>query len=94
MTVVATGAGPDPESADWRWSNSGELRAMLAEDFAVNTDARSVLVCSDWNLLADGAPFAPRQGQDDWSECLRQSLAAGTESDDARTLAWLAEHLP
>lgn len=41
----------------WRWVPSAELRRGLVTDFVINTDARSVLVCAPWDLLADGTPF-------------------------------------
>jgi oxidase EvaA len=41
-----------------RWIGAAELCALLAEDHLVNTDARSVLVCSSWEALAAGRPFA------------------------------------
>jgi oxidase EvaA len=52
-----------------------ELRALLATDHAVNTDARSVLVCSPWRRLIapDAAPFG---GADEWSQRLRASFVA------------------
>lgn len=40
------------------WIPIKELCALLVEDHLLNTDARSALVCSDWNLLASGKPFS------------------------------------
>lgn len=52
-----------------------ELLALLATDYAVNTDARSVLVCSPWRRLIapDVTPFG---GTDEWSQRLRVSYDA------------------
>ncbi|WP_417449658.1 NDP-hexose 2,3-dehydratase family protein [Kordiimonas sp.] len=35
------------------WFSAAQMRAALALDFAINTDARSVIVCSPWKYLAD-----------------------------------------
>lgn len=43
-----------PASPSWRWCSAEELRRALWADYSLNTDARSVLVCTDWDLLADG----------------------------------------
>ncbi len=49
--------------ANWRWFDCVELRWALSQDFLVNTDARSVIVCSPWRLLAsDHQPFASDRG--------------------------------
>ena len=46
------------EVEGYRWAPLEELCALLAMDFQINTDARSVLVCSPWRLLAaTGEPF-------------------------------------
>lgn len=41
-----------------QWMPTRELCALLAEDYLINTDARSSLVCSSWELLASGQPFS------------------------------------
>ena len=46
------------ESAPHRWMPVRSVLDVLHEDFLINTDARSVLVCTPWELLADGHPFA------------------------------------
>lgn len=54
----------DPEDPDWAWFGAQELRRALAQDFTVNTDARSVIATGDWRLLRrngrlfDGASWA------------------------------------
>jgi hypothetical protein len=62
---------------------------MLAADFAVNTDARSVLFCSDWSLLADGAPFGRWRGGCDWRAGLPGSFEAAAAEDEMDVLEWL-----
>lgn len=47
------GAGELP--SHYAWVSSAGMRAKLREDFAVNTDARSVLASGAWCLLADAA---------------------------------------
>jgi oxidase EvaA len=89
MTVLADGSGPEPCSEDWRWTAADDVRTMLAVDFAVNTDACSVLFCSDWGLLADGAPFARWRGGTGWGASLLESFTADSVPDDASVLDWL-----
>jgi oxidase EvaA len=51
---------------NWRWFSAGDVKRALAEDFAINTDARSVIACAPWRLLCAGRnPFAPPPGVDD-----------------------------
>jgi oxidase EvaA len=40
-----------------RWLPVDEVLELLRYDYLVNTDARSVLVCSPWNLLVNRTPF-------------------------------------
>ncbi|MCJ9429080.1 NDP-hexose 2,3-dehydratase family protein [Kordiimonas marina] len=56
--VQHVGEAPDVAGASFTWMRSGELRAALADDYTVNTDARSVLVTAPWLFLARGeTPF-------------------------------------
>lgn len=56
--LVVTTTAAVTEGAAWRWFPSSELRRALADDLVVNTDARSVLVSSPWELLSDDSqPF-------------------------------------
>jgi oxidase EvaA len=51
-TIVET---PHP---NWRWVGADAVRRSLVEDFAMNTDVRSVIACAPWRLLRAGAlPF-------------------------------------
>jgi dTDP-4-dehydro-6-deoxy-alpha-D-glucopyranose 2,3-dehydratase len=54
-----------------RWVPFQIFRSLLVEDFKVNTDLRSVLCVSDWNVLAGGRPFS---GTDRLSTDLRASF--------------------
>lgn len=56
-----------------RWIPFAVLRDLLAQDFLVNTDARSVLCTSDWPTLAGRAPFP---GEDRFSRELCASFHA------------------
>jgi len=41
-----------------RWLKVSEMLDLLKKDFLINTDARSVLVCSPWDQLIGREPFA------------------------------------
>jgi oxidase EvaA len=56
-----------------RWVPFDTLRELLAQDFLVNTDTRSVLCTSDWPSLAGRIPFP---GEDGFSRELRASFQA------------------
>jgi oxidase EvaA len=56
-----------------RWVPFATLRELLAVEFRVNTDARSVLCTSDWPSLAGRTPFP---GEDGFSRELRASFQA------------------
>ncbi|MBS7810781.1 NDP-hexose 2,3-dehydratase family protein [Roseococcus pinisoli] len=60
-----------------RWISFAVLRDLLAQDFLVNTDARSVLCTSDWPTLAGRAPFP---GEDRFSRELCASFHAPVRS--------------
>ena len=42
---------------NWMWCSSAQLRELLADDYRVNTDARSVIASAPWALLADDGPL-------------------------------------
>lgn len=49
-----------PDHPDWLWVHASELRRALAQDYLINTDARSVIATAPWRLISSGAgPFAP-----------------------------------
>jgi dTDP-4-dehydro-6-deoxy-alpha-D-glucopyranose 2,3-dehydratase len=65
------------ESDTYRWVPVEELCALLATDFQVNTDTRSVLVCTPWRLLAPKSrPFCRWQGKGGLGETLLRSYEA------------------
>ena len=68
----------DPVGPDWTWAPASALREALAQDFAVNTDARSVIASTDWSLLSEcGGVFVPRHdGQDGLRHAFARSYAA------------------
>lgn len=43
----------DAETNNFCWFSSGEIKNALLEDYALNTDARSVLTTGPWSLLAE-----------------------------------------
>lgn len=90
-TVFVPDSGPAPVSPNWLWAPSSELKSALLLDFAVNTDARSVLFSSDWKLLADGEPFCRWADSGGWGETLLKSFNADDEEADGMFMAWLAE---
>lgn len=64
----------------WRWATSAELRDLLGRDYALNTDARSVLVSAPWRFLsATGTPFAA--SGDPWQAKLAGSYGARGGTD-------------
>jgi len=44
-----------------RWLDTEAVLGLLWRDYVVNTDARSVLVCSPWERLVGRAPFSKEQ---------------------------------
>ena len=71
--VFIVDPGVEASGAFHRWIPSRLVLAMLAEDFIVNTDARSVLFCADWKYLANNNPFS---SQNPFVRDLSGSLAA------------------
>lgn len=80
VLLAVPGSGPEPLTPAWRWVPVGLLLEELHRDFAVNTDARSALVSSDWSALApEGKPFARWKRRDGFGEALLRSFVV----DDA-----------
>ncbi len=93
--VVETADDPvEPPGANWKWVRSEELLEALRSDFTVNTDARSVLACTDWDRLAPGGEaFARWRGRGGWRELLWRSArgaSSGIEADLCRAERTLA----
>lgn len=55
--ILATVASPILTGDTHRWLPVDEVLELLKFDSLVNTDARSVLVCSQWEMLVARAPF-------------------------------------
>jgi oxidase EvaA len=72
--VVAEAVAPLEHGETHRWMPVDEVLDLLAHDWLVNTDARSVLVTAHWSALLGREPFS-RRG-DEWSARLAASLAA------------------
>lgn len=69
-------ADASPPGAPWRWFAAAQVRQALWADYVVNTDARSVMVCSPWRWLTDdgGEPFARWHHEaDGWGQALWHS---------------------
>ena len=66
------------EAGAWAWFPAHAVRDALLTDYAVNTDARSVMVCSPWEWLADegATAFSRWRGRGGFGEALRGSLDA------------------
>lgn len=65
-----------PDQAPWRWFSAGAVREGLTQDFVFNTDARSVLCCTDWSMLCppgQPAAFARWRAQSGFGEQLLRS---------------------
>ncbi|MFD0982837.1 NDP-hexose 2,3-dehydratase family protein, partial [Tropicimonas aquimaris] len=55
VLILPEGDTPDVSGLEhWNWCSSGSIRDLLAEDYSVNTDARSVIATAPWALLAEG----------------------------------------
>ncbi|MFT3779905.1 MAG: NDP-hexose 2,3-dehydratase family protein [Ottowia sp.] len=77
--VVEVEAGFEAPTGAWRWFDACAVRQALAEDFIFNTDARSVLCCTDWSLLCPpgaSTPFGRWPSQEDFGARLLASNQA------------------
>lgn len=71
----------DLESEELQWFPIESLLACLGDDFAVNTDARSVLVTVPWRELhVDHEPFSRWRNSGKWAEHLYFSHGATTDA--------------
>ena len=65
----------EPDLPNWAWFSQKEVREALLVDFAVNTDARSVLCSTNWELCADaGGAFARWRKRGGFGEALLDSF--------------------
>lgn len=75
--VIAEAVTALDHGASHRWMPVDEVLDLLAHDWVVNTDARSVLVTADWAALLGREPFTRRR--DVWSARLAASLRAAAD---------------
>ncbi len=80
------------------WTGLEDLLGALAGDFSINTDARSVLVCSDWERLLGRKPFERDVSHSALTALCRDSFRAksdaAVETDDARQRIMAARARP
>lgn len=72
-----------------RWIPFELFKTLLGIDFLVNTDARSVLCCTDWRRLSAGL----EAGRDDFGRTLYASVCSEVRPDVIRQAAARLEHL-
>jgi oxidase EvaA len=81
--IEVTDAFTKPDMPNWAWFSANDLREALLADFAVNTDARSVLCCADWGLFGDaGVAFARWDKRGGFGEALLRSIERSNEIRD------------
>ena len=64
----------EPKDKNWKWVTVIDLFKLMDQDFLINTDARSVLVCSDWNKLAPNFAFEKLPNENSFRSKLRDSF--------------------
>lgn len=65
----------------FRWTSSTELKQALLEDYAINTDARSVIAAAPWALVAAyGGPFAGNDAPTSFRALCRASYCADVDA--------------
>ncbi|MEY4982594.1 MAG: hypothetical protein RIR62_860 [Pseudomonadota bacterium] len=90
-TVILDHATP-PDHPNWRWIDTDDVRRALAQDFLINTDARSTIVSGDWGLLrADGPLFTGDAGAG--TARLRAALLSSLAVPAGRAVAHATERL-
>ena len=99
MVVEVQGGHRLPTAGQWHWFLPSAIKEALHQDFAINTDARSVLFCSDWIALLEAGesePFARWRKQGGFGESLwnswhladgqMEAMQAQERLQDARSL--------
>ena len=67
------------------WVPTRSLLACLSQDYLVNTDARSVLITSDWSALIDDEPFREGRNGSYFAAGLHSSYhIAGSSEEEVR----------
>lgn len=81
VTVLTSGRDiPTVCGDNWLWSPVKDLFSLMDVDYLVNTDARSVLVCADWNYFShQRSPFENHKGKGGFGEKLYQSWRSRDE---------------
>ncbi|WP_019509273.1 NDP-hexose 2,3-dehydratase family protein [Pleurocapsa sp. PCC 7319] len=65
------------ESSPYKWTRIENLCSLLIQDFKINTDARSVLVCSSWSTITPNQqPFSRWRELEGIGEALLNSYEA------------------
>ncbi len=86
MVVEVPEDVPVPDSPFFRWVPLWDFRNLLNRDYQVNTDARSVLACGPWRLLAPrNEPFARWRNRGGFGEDLLRSYEAPEDKDRCST---------
>jgi oxidase EvaA len=81
----------DPGAPEWAWFSDAALRRALGEDFAINTDARSVIVTGDWRRLRKDAPlFTGDCPEAEGLARLRADLAASCAAPEGGSVRFLS----
>ena len=75
--VIVEARRPPLAGPDHTWLEVDELLELSRNDFLLNTDARSVLVSSDWRSLVQRQPFTRARDE------LSRELATSMQRDDA-----------
>lgn len=71
----------------YRWHGTRTVRKLLVQDYAINTDARSVMVSAPWHLVSSQPMPFLKSGDKGWPE-LRQSYTHPQQSGIAKSIAW------
>lgn len=82
----------EPVNDDWAWWPTRSVLQLLSEDYCVNTDARSVLVSTDWAALSRLPPFTERASRDPFCAKLLTSYTcpdSQAENSLAEGYQWL-----
>ena len=72
--VLAIAGGKVSSNANFRWTPVDAILELMHDDCLINTDARSAIVCSPWELLVNREPFTRISSS--FAEDLAASLAA------------------
>lgn len=94
--VVQVAERFEVDAPEWAWTSDTKMRHALGQDFAINTDARSVIVSHDWAFLRKGAKLFTGEGEfNPTYTSLRDLLAASSlpRSNDADVVQGVLDQL-